>query len=307
MIGYAEVTLDNYDDQGNRLVRKQCTNSGDFSADALYYLFDEMGMDVDLAVMNGGGVRNTALSGPLTYLDCKKIHAFGNVACLLTVSGQQVLDMLEWSVRMLEPDRSAEDGSFLHVSGIQFTVDLTVPSTVQANDKGFWIGGPTGAYRVKNVSIRDENGTYQPLDLTASYNLAGYNYTIRNQGGGFGMLAGAVNVLDYVAEDYMVLANYIRSFPISDTTGLPTIYPGDGYDNKYGSGRITILPITEADKAINPDGSVYTVKSGDSLWKIARSFYGSGNMWTVIYDSNRSAVRAPSQIQVGQQLIIPAA
>ncbi len=86
-IGSAAVTFDNYDSDGNRLVRLQSTNSGDFSADALYYLFDDMGLDVDLAVMNGGGIRNQAITGDITYKTCKDMHPFGNVACLLIVSG----------------------------------------------------------------------------------------------------------------------------------------------------------------------------------------------------------------------------
>lgn len=95
IIGSAEVVFDNYDGDGNRLVRKASTNTGDFCADALYYLFDEMGVDVDVAVINGGGIRNRAITGELSYLTCKEIHTFGNVACLLSVTGQQ-LRML-WS------------------------------------------------------------------------------------------------------------------------------------------------------------------------------------------------------------------
>ena len=83
-----------------------------------------------------------------------------------------------------------------------------------------WTGGPTGAYRVKDVQVRNnETGKYEPLDLTASYNLAGYNYTLRDLGDGFAMFEGAVNVLDYVMEDYMVLANYVQSFQNGEVTG----------------------------------------------------------------------------------------
>src|SRR5699024_9399052 len=63
VIGHINATLDNYDAEGNRLVRKQETNTGDFAADALYYLFDNMDMDVDVAIMNGGGIRNEAITG----------------------------------------------------------------------------------------------------------------------------------------------------------------------------------------------------------------------------------------------------
>lgn len=241
VIGYAEVTFDNYDADGNRLVRKQSTNSGDFAADALYSLFDEMGMDVDVAVMNGGGVRNGAITGELSYLTCKEIHTFGNVACLLQVSGQQILDALEWGSKGIVADGSGENGSLLHPSGLKYTLDLSYESTVQFDDKDVWTGPPTGKYRVKDVQILNrESGEYEPLELNASYNLAGYNYTLRDLGGGFAMLDGAVNVLDYVAEDYMVLANYIQTFPTDEVTGLPVIKAGDKYDDVNGSGRITI-------------------------------------------------------------------
>ena len=242
VIGYAQITLDNYDESGNRLVRKQGTNTGDFSADALYYLFDDKGMDVDIAVMNGGGIRNEAITGELTYLSCKEIHTFGNVACLLRVTGQQILDALEWGSKGISADGSGENGSLLHVSGLRYTLDLTRDSTVQADEKDVWVGPPTDGYRVRDVLVLNrETGKYEPLDLNAEYHLAGYNYTLRDLGGGFAMLSGAVNVLDYVAEDYMVLANYIESFPVDETTGLPTITEESGYSEVTGSGRITVV------------------------------------------------------------------
>lgn len=60
-------------------------------------------------------------------------------------------------------------------------------------------------------TIKNTDG-WDELDLDGSYNLAGYNYTLRDLGGGFARLNGAANVLDYVMEDYMVLANYIKGF-----------------------------------------------------------------------------------------------
>ncbi len=210
VIGKTSVTFDNYDASGNRLVRKQETNTGDFAADALYYLFDNMDLDVDVAVMNGGGVRNKAVTGELTYKTAKEIHTFGNVACLQTVTGQQLLDALEWGARDVG---TAEHGGFLHVAGITYKIDTEWPASVQMDDKGVWTGAPTGGYRVHDVKVYNkETNAYEPLDLNAKYNLAGYNYTLRDLGDGFNMFSGAVNVLDYVMEDYMVLANYISAF-----------------------------------------------------------------------------------------------
>lgn len=258
VIGKAEVTFDNYDADGNRLVRKQETNTGDFAADALYYLFDNMDMDVDVAIMNGGGVRNKAITGDISYKTCKDIHTFGNVACLQTVTGQQILDALEWGAKGT-PDE--ENGGFLHVSGLTYDIDTSIPSTVQADDKGVWIGGPTGLYRVKNVEIYDkESGKYVPIDLEAKYNLAGYNYTLRDLGDGFAMFDGAVNVLDYVMEDYLVLANYVQSFPGGVITA-----ENSPYGKVTGEGRIEIkcfhsagynmIEDTEKDATCTEDGN----------------------------------------------------
>ena len=220
VIGHLDVTLDNYDANGSRLVRKQETNTGAFAADALYYLFDNMGLDVDVAIMNGGGVRNKALTGDFSYKTAKEIHTFGNVACLQTITGQQLLDALEFGARGTYDE---EIGGFLHVSGVTYEVHTYVKSSVQMDDKAVWTGGPTGEYRVKNVMVYNkETKAYEPLKLDAEYNLAGYNYTLRDLGDGFAMFDGAVNVLDYVMEDYMVIANYVKSFE-KDVDGVPVV------------------------------------------------------------------------------------
>lgn len=240
-IGEVEVTLDNYDEEGNRLVRVQETNSGDFVTDALYYLFDEMDLDVDVSIMNGGGIRNDAITGDITYRTCKEIYPFGNVACLQKVTGQQILDMLEWGSRDVG---ESENGSFLQVSGLTYKVDTSIPNTTKANDMSIWTGGPD-EYRVFDVKIYNkENDTWEDLDVNAEYNLAGYNYTLRNLGDGFAMLDGAVNIVDYVMDDYMILANYVEAFEngVVGATNSPLLSKysnfGIDYGNVNGSGRI---------------------------------------------------------------------
>lgn len=274
IIGKSEVTFDNYDENGNRLVRNQETNTGSFTADALYYLFDDMDMDVDVAIMNGGGVRNQAITGDLSYKTCKEIHTFGNVACLQTITGQQLLDALEWGARQAP---TVEVGGFLHVAGITYEIDGTIESTVQADDKGVWIGAPTDEYRVKNVKVYNkETNTYEDLNLDANYNLAGYNYTLRDLGDGFAMFDGAVNVLDYVMEDYMVLANYVQGFENAavgaTNSPLNTKYPGlnINYSDINGDGRIKITASEEV-----WDGRITIGGLDNDLW-----FTKYGNVYT---------------------------
>ena len=43
------------------------------------------------------------------------------------------------------------------------------------------------------------------------------------------------------------------------------------------------------------DSTVYTVKSGDCLWNIAKKFYGNGSKWTKIYEANKSAIEADAK------------
>ena len=255
VIGEAQVVFDNYDEDGVRLVRRMETNTGDFAADALYYLFDEtMGLDVDVAIMNGGGVRNKTITGEISYKTCKDIHTFGNVACLQTITGQQLKDALEWGARNAgktgEDGSYLENGGFLHVAGVTYDINPTVTSGAQADDKGVWTGHD-GDYVVQNIRVWDKEAKeYVPLDLEAEYNLAGYNYTLRDLGDGFAMFDGAVNVVDYVMEDYMVLANYVQSFEdgvitaedgpeyrISEETG--------SYANVTGEGRVNFSNFTD--------------------------------------------------------------
>ena len=307
VIGSINDTLDNYDADGKRLVRKQETNTGDFAADALYYLFDNMGLDVDFSIVNGGNVRNKAVTGNISYLTCKEIHTFGNVACLLNLTGQQVLDALEWGAK---DAGTAESGGFLQVSGLKYTIDTSIPSTAQNDDKGVWIGGPTGAYRVGNVQVLNkQTGEYEPLDLNARYNMAGYSYTLRSLGDGFAMFDGAVNVLDYVSEDYMVLANYVQSFEGGVVTGYAEpqgrISFGKADAQMAAAKAPTQVAAPSTTQAPAASDGAYVVVVGDSLWLIAQNQLGNGNRWEEIFALNQAIVANPNLIFAGQKLAMP--
>lgn len=53
-------------------------------------------------------------------------------------------------------------------------------------------------------------------------------------------------------------------------------------------------------------GSSYTVKSGDSLSKIAKHFYGDGSKWKIIHAANSDKIPNPDLIHPGLELTIPA-
>ena len=238
---------------GKRRIRSAETNLGDFVADGIYAYFNEVEkLHCDLAIMNGGGIRADVPAGDWTFKTCKQVSPFGNVACLMSVTGKQIQDALEFAARFAG-EGGKENGGFLHVAGATYEIHTDLPNTVQTDEKNVWIGSATGTPRVQNVKIYDKaSGSYLPLDPNKTYALAGMNYTLRNLGDGFAMFDGAELIKDYVSEDYLVMSSYAMMFGGADGDGLPHLtsanspladYPGYllDYENPYGAGRITIL------------------------------------------------------------------
>ena len=238
---------------GKRRIRSAETNLGDFVADGIYTYFNEVEkLHCDVAIMNGGGIRADVPAGDWTFKTCKQVSPFGNVACLMSVTGKQIQDALEFAARFAGAE-GKENGGFLQVAGATYEIHTDIPNTVQTDDKNVWIGSATGTPRVQNVKIYNKaSGTYEPLDESKTYALAGMNYTLRNLGDGFAMFDGAELIKDYVSEDYLVMSTYAMTFGGVDAEGLPHLttanspladYPGYllDYENPYGAGRISIL------------------------------------------------------------------
>lgn len=238
---------------GKRRIRSAETNLGDFVADGIYTYFNEVEkLHCDLAIMNGGGIRADVPAGDWTFKTCKQVSPFGNVACLMSVTGKQIQDALEFAARFAG-EGGKENGGFLQVAGATYEIHTDIPNTVQTDEKNVWIGSATGTPRVQNVKIYDKaSGSYLPLEPGATYALAGMNYTLRNLGDGFAMFDGAELIKDYVSEDYLVMSTYAMIFDGADAAGLPHLssansplaaYPGYllNYEQPYGAGRITIL------------------------------------------------------------------
>ncbi len=106
-----ELTINGAD--GKRAVRNAETNLGDLCADAYRIL-----LGADIAFVNGGGVRDNIKVGDITYGDIIKVHPFGNEACLVEVTGQQIKDALELGSAAYP----GESGGFLQVSGLTYTL-----------------------------------------------------------------------------------------------------------------------------------------------------------------------------------------
>ncbi len=205
-------------DTGNRLIRSQETNLGDLCADAYRKL-----LGADVAVVNGGGIRADIPAGDITYNDIISVHPFGNSACVIEATGQEILDLLE----MMARSTPEECGGFEQVSGMSYEIHTYIPSSVQTDDKDVF-QGVTGEYRVKNVMIGGE-----PIDLDKTYTLASHNYLIKNGGDGYAEFMDNKLLQDEVMIDNQVLITYI----VQELGGVV----GSEYAALYGQGRIKLV------------------------------------------------------------------
>ena len=294
VVAKTTVTLTTKGADGKRAVRSAETNLGDLCADAYRVL-----LGADVAFVNGGGVRADINAGDITYGDIINVHPFGNSACLVEVTGQQLKDALELGSAAYP----GESGGFLQVSGLTYTINADIPSSVVKNDKSEFVK-VDGAYRVSDIMVGG-----QPLDVNKTYTLASHNYMLKDAGDGYTMF-GTKNVKvlqDEVMIDNQVLINYI----VEKLGGVV------GAEYAASQGRITIktAPVVEPQPEPKPEpkpeptptpttGDTYTVVAGDCLWNIAYKFYGTGTLYTKLAEANKIA--DPYIINIGQILIVPA-
>jgi len=69
--------------------------------------------------------------------------------------------------------------------------------------------------------------------------------------------------------------------------------------------RKTPVKTTPGKSKTSTTARTYVVRSGDSLWKISARLLGRGDRWREIYNLNRSTVRNPNVLRVGQKLKVP--
>lgn len=205
------------DEQGQpiRIVRRAETNLGDLVADA----YREV-TGADIAFVNGGSLCANLPEGSVTGEDILGVLPYSNRISVAEVTGQQILDALEWGVHEF-PESS---GGFLQVSGLTYEFDPETESRCTADESGLFTG-VEGAYRVRNVMVDGKS-----LDMDKMYTLASTSYVLKFQGDGFAMFDAAQVIMDGVKLDYETLTDYFEE-------ALGGV-AGTAYENPYGQGRI---------------------------------------------------------------------
>ncbi|MEZ0482052.1 cell wall-binding repeat-containing protein [Planococcus sp. SSTMD024] len=150
-------------------VRASETNLGNFITDGMLEKAKQINPDTTIALQNGGGIRESIDEGPITYGEILTVMPFGNALAIMEVTGQEIKDALEHSVR----EYPKENGGFLHVSGMFFNYDGKAP-----------VGD-----RVLSVFV-DNGEYYDELDLEETYTVATNSFTAKG-GDGYDMFGAA--------------------------------------------------------------------------------------------------------------------
>lgn len=235
-------------------VRVRETNLGNVVADSLYQ-YGQTGFShpTDIAVTNGGGLRETIAKGkPITKGNVIAVLPFGNTISQIQVTGQQVLDMFEKSLgSILQVDKDGKkvldengqpllepSGGFLQVSGLKVYYDTNLPS----------------GKRVLVIQVKKRTtGRYDLLDLAKTYYLATNDFLAAG-GDGYTMLGGAREEgpsMDAAFEEYLKTADLTqyekinpnsRTISVDSTTfSLPVETP---QTNAAASDATTNVPLT---------------------------------------------------------------
>ena len=219
--GYTSFDLIAVDDEGKWLARDAETNLCNLLADA--YL-DAASMtktgSADISFIHAGGLRTNIKAGEIVFNDVISVLPYGNTVCIAGVSGQTILDELEFGARSA-PGKNA---GLLHAAGLTYTIDSRIPTPVKL-DKNNMLENIEGERRVKDVKVKGE-----AIDPEKIYNVVSTNYVFFEKGNGH-VFSGAKLIEADFATDSEVFGRYIRKLGI-----IP-----EAYGNAKGQGRVKII------------------------------------------------------------------
>jgi len=228
-------------------VRTRETNLGNLIGDAMFaYGQDGFKNPTDFAVTNGGGIRANIEPGKVTLGDVIAVMPFGNTISQIEVTGAQVKDMFEFSLRsMAQKDEAGNvildeynqpklgaNGGFLHVSStIRVYYDSTKKGSLMPADEGNGTDKTIVGERILFIEVQNrKTGTFEPIDEKATYHMATNDFLAAG-GDGYDMLGGkrdegpsldtvlinhlkkASNLRIYNAATNIDLAQYKEAFP----------------------------------------------------------------------------------------------
>jgi 5'-nucleotidase len=225
-------------------VRTKETNLGNLSADAA-----RTATGADIAFVNGGGIREDIPIGDITKGKVAAIFPFGNIIQVKKITGEDLLAMLEVSVK----GYPAANGAFLQVSGITFAFD-------PAKEEGA---------KVSDVIVGEK-----PLDLAAEYSVA-VNDFMAIGGDGYDMLKEYPVAAEFGTYEE-IFGNYLNTNGTagSDVSGRIKVLEAVVEEPAPVEPQPVEEPAPVVPAPVEPAPAevTYIVIPGDVLWKIAEKY-----------------------------------
>ncbi|ALS02273.1 multifunctional 2',3'-cyclic-nucleotide 2'-phosphodiesterase/5'-nucleotidase/3'-nucleotidase [Enterococcus silesiacus] len=248
----SEVVIENnpYQFNGERdNIRTRETNLGNLIGDAML-TYGQHGFKnkTDFAVTNGGGIRANIEPGKVTLGDIIAVMPFGNSISQISVTGAEVKDMFELSLRsMAQKDETGKvilddynqpklgaNGGFLHVSStIRVHYDSTKKGSLLPADEGNGTDKTIVGERVLQIEVQDHTtGKFAPIDEKATYYMATNDFLAAG-GDGYDMLGGEREEgpsLDTVLIDHLKQGTNLRLYNAAiniDLAQYKEAFPGE--------------------------------------------------------------------------------
>jgi len=291
------------------LVRSQETNLGDFTADAYLYTAQkysdehELGVNVDCAISNGGGIRTSVEPGDISKDTLVTIFPFGNNVSMVTITGSQLLEILEAST-FCTPETL---GGFPQVAGIKYTLDTTVPyeNGAQYPDSTYYAPAKPGS----RVTIESVNG--KAFDPNANYTVAVNSFQAEGGDTYYQLTQGSYSCNTEILDcdsliQYVQHLNNVIGKEYAEPQGRITIISAPATETPVVETPVVVTPVVDTPTVapVPTTEELYTVVKGDSLWKIAAVELGDGTLWKSIYEDNKNTISDPNKIYVGQKLVL---
>lgn len=194
-LGTSSVTLSGARDPG---VRTQEMPLGDFCADAYLWQARQANVlkgPVDIAICNGGGLRETIKAGTITRGDLVGVNPYNNQMYVAKITGRKLLEVLEAATSSL-PDAM---GAFPQVAGMTYTVNTKVkyqPGKKYPNSV-FYAPAKPGS----RVTINSIGG--KPFDPDAVYTVSTIEFIAVWGGDNYGGLTGRDAKIDIQSIGYV--------------------------------------------------------------------------------------------------------
>ncbi|ORX43925.1 Metallo-dependent phosphatase [Piromyces finnis] len=188
------------DEKGMWIVRKNETNLTDLVADSILSESKKYG-PVDISLCNAGSIRGSIKKGNITINDILTIIPFATYVSISEMSGQTILDALEMSASKYPEN----NGGLLHTSGLTYSVDPMINSTVQLDERNVFIG-ISGKRRVYNVLVNGE-----PIDPKRRYNIASNSYILYEHGDGYSFSDSKIIQSNFALQSDLFI-EYLKKF-----------------------------------------------------------------------------------------------